>query len=71
MKTMRQMQIEQFNKYYKDNGWPKPVMVGIGIVRIAKDQEEMDKIHREDVKCWVSAIVTSIVLFVVIVSYLP
>ena len=49
MKSMKAMQNEMFDKCYKNNGWPKPFVHLLGVVRLVRDQEEKDRAKKSEI----------------------
>ena len=62
MKTMKQMQDEQLNKCRFDGGWPRPFVGSFGIVQVARNQEEYDRMVKSEMLAWIIAIPGAFVL---------
>ena len=70
MKTMREMQMDVFHQCYKKNGWPKPVFsFAPGVVRLAKNQEEMDKMVKEEVTALKYSLIGALVFLAMIITF--
>ena len=71
MKTMREKQMEVFSQCYKKNGWPKPVFSFVpGVVRLAKNQEELDKMIKQEVTGLEYALIGAFVFSVTVITFL-
>ena len=46
MKTMQQMQGEMLTKARFDGGYPRPVVLPLGILVLAKDEQEFNRLMR-------------------------
>ena len=67
MKSMEQMQAEMLSKARFDGGYPKPVIMGMGVLALAKDEEEYKRLTRESE---IAHLVFAIGLVMVLVVFL-
>lgn len=69
MNTMKQMQMDVFNRCYKKDGWPKPVFsFAPGVVRLAKNQKEMERMQNEEVRMLKISVMGAIVFSAAIIA---
>ena len=64
MKSMEQMQNEILRKARWDGGWPRAVHMGMGIIALAKDKANYDRLQAENLWAWKTAAITAVVLMV-------
>lgn len=67
MKSMKQMHDALLSKARWDGGWPRPIVVGPGIIALARSQEHYDALLRSSRSAHVWGVVTSAALAIVIV----
>jgi len=75
MKSMQQMgeaMIRRAAAERESNGteWPRPVIVGIGVVAIAYSQDEADELKRTNRDAWVFAIVVNVALIAALAIFI-
>ena len=69
MKTMKQMHEEILSKARWDGGWPRVIIVGPGIIALAKDQAHWDELRRSSVRAMLAGVVTALVIGAVVVWF--
>ncbi len=65
MKSMAQMQNEMIAKADFTGGYPRVVHVGMGIIALAHDKQEFDRLQRDGL---IGAIVFGVGLFVILLG---
>ncbi len=67
MKSMKQMQEEMLAQVKPGQEWPKPVVMGLGILALAWDQEQYDALLKSNAAAWkwgiIGGIIFSAILF--------
>ena len=70
MKTMKQLQNEQLSKCRFDGGWPRPFIGMLGIVQVAHNQEEHDKMFKREIAILIIGAIWAIVLVSMLALFL-
>jgi len=74
MKSMQQMGEAMIRKAAAEreaNGteWPRPVVIGMGIIAIAYSQDEADELMRNNRNAWIFAVAFSVVLIICLAAF--
>jgi hypothetical protein len=69
MPPMQEMQNDLLNQCRFDGGYPKPVIIGMGGIAMANNKEEEDRLHRDNLICWVVWIVVNLVFWPVFILW--
>lgn len=65
MKTMKQMQDEMLKKARFDGGYPKPVIMPIGVIALAKNEEQYQKLQQISYRAHMVMAVGLVLTFVI------
>lgn len=69
MKSMNEIQNEMLKDCRFDGGYPKPMHVGMGILRVAKSKEEEEQINKETFWIHVIGFGSAIILMPILIYF--